>query len=222
MSQLQQALPVKQGIREPSLKVNEMTLGVRSRDSMPKPSKPPKVSAWTKPLPLTLQSKLTEAGDQDATPPTSATSCILPMSAFTFNTDSTPGSPLVTPAVQEPSNALLEYQKTGAPFAHPPNYPYDSYQNGYGYQPLAYLMPESTYPWGMPMSPLPLPGYAIDPAISNIPGGPGVLWTPSGWAVQDAAMKQALRAAEIKTKGSDVKQRKPKAYYKSESSFFHF
>lgn len=52
--------------------------------------------------------------------------------------------------------------------------------------------PAAAYPWGMPMSPLqPQPQ-----AQADFPTGPGVLWTPSGWAVQDAAMKWAMMGVE--------------------------
>ena len=70
-----------------------------------------------------------------------------------------------------------------------------------------------TYPWGMPMSPTTSTGQ--DESLAKIPGGPGVMWTPSGWAVQDAAMKNSLRAAEVKMKDQHARTRKGKSYYKS-------
>ncbi|KAK8861389.1 hypothetical protein IAR55_002208 [Kwoniella newhampshirensis] len=78
--------------------------------------------------------------------------------------------------------------------------------------PMPYNAP--TYPWGMPMSPVSPQGYQ-DPSIPNIPGGLGVMWTPAGWAVQDAAMKNALRSTEAKTKYGDVRRREPKEYFRT-------
>ncbi|WWC87679.1 uncharacterized protein L201_002570 [Kwoniella dendrophila CBS 6074] len=76
-----------------------------------------------------------------------------------------------------------------------------------------------TYPWGMPMSPL--PGYK-DPSVPIIPGGLGVIWTPAGWAVQDAAMKNALRSAEVKAKyGEDIKRRTAKNYFRTKPCKFY-
>ncbi|WVR03998.1 hypothetical protein IAU60_000997 [Kwoniella sp. DSM 27419] len=77
-------------------------------------------------------------------------------------------------------------------------------------------LPPTTYPWGMPMSPITPPNYQ-DPSIPNIPGGLGVIWTPAGWAVQDAAMKNALRSAEVLAKyGSEAKTRRhAKNYFRT-------
>jgi hypothetical protein len=52
----------------------------------------------------------------------------------------------------------------------------------------------------------------------QIPGGPGVLWTPNGWAVQDAAMKKVLTRVEKSAKSSGKGNSKPggvKGYYRS-------
>lgn len=78
-----------------------------------------------------------------------------------------------------------------------------------------------TYPWGMPMSPVnAFEGGVFEQMISHIPGGPGVMWTPTGWAVQDAAMKMALLKMEsgpgsagkkLKAKNEFV----PKTYWRS-------
>jgi hypothetical protein len=43
------------------------------------------------------------------------------------------------------------------------------------------------------------------------------MWTPAGWAVQDAAMKHALKSQELKTLYPNHKKRGVKTYYKSES-----
>ena len=55
----------------------------------------------------------------------------------------------------------------------------------------------------------------------HIPGGLGVMWTPAGWAVQDAAMKLDLRLAEMRWRfpeanAHDVGMDPKKSYYKSE------
>ncbi|WVQ73847.1 hypothetical protein IAR50_003428 [Cryptococcus sp. DSM 104548] len=69
------------------------------------------------------------------------------------------------------------------------------------------------YPWGMPMSPVTSNGQeSVGPEVD---GGLGVMWTPAGWAVQDAAMKNALRSAEVKMRHKDAKRRKPKNYYRT-------
>jgi hypothetical protein len=62
------------------------------------------------------------------------------------------------------------------------------------------------------MSPVVLSG-AGNEGIPQIQGGLGVMWTPAGWAVQDAAMKMALFNAE-NTKGAGEYQ--PKSYWRSE------
>ncbi|RXK41408.1 hypothetical protein M231_01313 [Tremella mesenterica] len=72
------------------------------------------------------------------------------------------------------------------------------------------------YPWGMPMSPI-VPEGTILP---EIPGGLGVMWTPSGWAVQDAAMKNALRSTEIKFLNPNSRRGRPKEYYRSKPCKF--
>lgn len=94
----------------------------------------------------------------------------------------------------------------------------------YGYlhhhmpMPLGYPYNAPSYPWGMPMSPVTLTteqGKAKEEAKPKIKGGLGVMWTPSGWAVQDAAMKMALFTAEVESMGgeSDIKARN---YWRSE------
>ncbi|WVN90462.1 uncharacterized protein L203_105698 [Cryptococcus depauperatus CBS 7841] len=70
------------------------------------------------------------------------------------------------------------------------------------------------YPWGMPMSPLVANGYQ-DSNISDIDSSLGVMWTPVGWAVADAAMKNAIRDVENMATHSNAKKRKPKSYYRT-------
>nr|XP_019012276.1 uncharacterized protein I206_03122 [Kwoniella pini CBS 10737]OCF51057.1 hypothetical protein I206_03122 [Kwoniella pini CBS 10737] len=80
------------------------------------------------------------------------------------------------------------------------------------------ILNSTTYPWGMPMAPL--PGHN-DPSVPVIPGGLGVIWTPAGWAVQDAAMKNALRTAEVKARyGGEVKRRTAKNYFRTKPCRF--
>lgn len=99
-----------------------------------------------------------------------------------------------------------------------PEYPtYQQYDYGYAspeQQPMGAM-----YPWGIPMTPMPMSGYQA--ATPHIPGGPGVLWTPNGWAVQDAAMKKVLGRVErhSKASGRGSKPGGVKGYYRSESSF---
>jgi hypothetical protein len=80
---------------------------------------------------------------------------------------------------------------------------------------------DAAYPWGMPMMPVPMVGY--EGQAPQYPGGAGVLWTPNGWAVQDAAMKRALNVAEKAVRlGGNVKlkARGNKSNYRSESKPF--
>ena len=77
--------------------------------------------------------------------------------------------------------------------------------------------PFPSYPWGMPMSPS---SFGKDDPLGMIPGGPGVMWTPSGWAVQDAAMKHSLRAVEVKNK-YDKPVSKGKSYYRTRPCRFY-
>lgn len=172
----------------------------------------PTVSAWTKGPPLSL--KPVRVVDS-TTPIQSATSSNLdvPMTAFSFNTESdltTPWDPaLPHETVSSTSISIMDHTQQ---YAHPDT-PQDHQQ--YYEQHMPFMTP--TYPWGMPMSPSPLNGHDRSKTHSTIPGGPGVIWTPAGWAVQDAAMKFALRTAEMKTLLPDAKNKKPKQYYKSES-----
>ncbi|ORX36353.1 hypothetical protein BD324DRAFT_490479 [Kockovaella imperatae] len=115
--------------------------------------------------------------------------------------------------------------------------------------------PPIMYPWGMPMSPVVsqqphhqeneahdspkmekgsktgpvshLRGMSSPVGLPHVPGGLGVMWTPAGWAVQDAAMKLDLRLAEMKflseITGNSVESaqnRDKKVYYKSRQCLF--
>ena len=134
----------------------------------------------------------------------------------------------------EPTQGAWPYPQNAAANASPPG----DVQGVAWYPP-----PPVMYPWGMPMSPIlpPQPvqesqakpkGQAKDrgrgrnhrrgmstPAdLLKLPGGLGVMWTPAGWAVQDAAMKLDLRLAEMKLAGETVEAsgKEKKSYYKSE------
>ena len=132
-----------------------------------------------------------------------------PQSAISIlGTESDPATPW-DPAIQrkkifDAAQAAKEFTNPeyyDAVFDFPLVYPLDLSQAGGA----------PTYPWGMPMSPV------VDgehDSLPIIPGGPGVIWTPAGWAVQDIAMKYSLRAAEVKMQYSDSKK-KAKSYYKS-------
>lgn len=174
-----------------------------------KPKTPPqKSSAWAKGPPLAL--KKVSIVEPTADPAATRTHLAPPVSAISlFGTESDPATPW-DPAMRrkfEEEGPDPEYSDSvftpPSPFPSPP---VDS-------RPPAWQTP--SYPWGMPMSPT-SPLSDLDP-MSNIPGGPGVMWTPAGWAVQDAAMKHSLRAAEIKAKNEYTKAR-GKSYYKSKSS----
>lgn len=142
--------------------------------------------------------------------PISASHLAPPQSAISlFDTESDPATPW-DPAIRRKkvieaaqAEAFKEYSDVvfGVPpaFASPIDYPAPVYA--------------PMYPWGMPMSPAPLPGY--DAVMPVTPGGLGVMWTPAGWAIQDAAMKHSQRAAESRTLHGAASKRKPKGYYKS-------
>ena len=181
----------------------------------------PKTSAWAK-GPLTSLKRVTIVEDFPARNPPSASHHAPPESAISlFGTESDPATPWdpavrhqrnidVTHAADEHSNP--EYLKSfGTGGTPPPPFPSSTDLSPPVYAP--------TYPWGMPMSPLSIPVYGLDtPMMPIIPGGLGVMWTPTGWAVQDAAMKHSLRTAEVKTFFGDVRSRRSKSYYKSASS----
>ncbi|WVF66858.1 hypothetical protein IAT40_001601 [Kwoniella sp. CBS 6097] len=212
----------------------------------PTPTAPPKSNAWSKGPPPNLRkvaslkkvmitdtepsSQLAiipdhHAGSGELKTPTSATHLMPPVSAFSmFGTESDPASPF-DPVVQRRKMQELEDALTMRQNALPRSnlsqaMSYDatpmSPTGGYPMSPTSSVgLGSSTYPWGMPMSPVVIPGYQ-DPVISSIPGGLGVMWTPAGWAVQDAAMKNALRTAEVKTKfGEETRRRQAKNYFRT-------
>jgi len=171
-------------------------------------------SAWSKAPPLlvktapapssTTDTSSTQASDTppqeiEILPPTPSFAHLMPpISAWTnYSNDSDPAGPW------DPAQKSPEY-----PTYHQYNYGYGTPQQ----QPMAAI-----YPWGIPMTPMPMSGYQA-PA-THIPGGPGVLWTPNGWAVQDAAMKKVLGRVEkfSKAPGRGSKPGGVKGYYRSES-----
>ncbi|WVQ62791.1 uncharacterized protein L199_000939 [Kwoniella botswanensis] len=208
---------------------------------------PPKVTAWAKGPPpnlrkvasiknLSLTPHPRSHGNGNGLTPTSASHLMPPVSAISmFGTESDPASPF-DPVVQrrksqELEDALKDLPKSNLSqrFEHDqgllslPNLP-TSPSQGYYSAPAAggnqgnSVLNSTTYPWGMPMSPL--PGHG-DPTVPLIPGGLGVIWTPTGWAVQDAAMKNALRSAEVKARyGEDTKRRTAKNYFRTKPCKF--
>ena len=172
-----------------------------------KPKMPPaRSSVWAKGPPLTLKKVSIVEPTNDST--AARTHLAPPVSAVSmFGTESDPATPW-DPAMrrkfeeEENSQDLSDAVFTPpSPFPSPPIY-----------APRGPSWQSPAYPWGMPMSPTsPLSDHT---ALANIPGGPGVMWTPTGWAVQDAAMKHSLRAAEMKAKDEHAKAR-GKSYYKS-------
>jgi hypothetical protein len=165
-----------------------------------------KSTVWAKGPPLAL--KQVSIVEPPVVSGTTKTHLAPPVSAVSmFGTESDPATPW-DPAMRrkfEVEGLNQEYSDSiftpPSPFPSPPVY---------ARPPQAWQTP--AYPWGMPMSPI-SPLSERDP-MANIPGGPGVMWTPTGWAVQDAAMKHSLRAAEIKAKNENTKA-KGKSYYKS-------
>ncbi|OCF78125.1 hypothetical protein I204_00061 [Kwoniella mangroviensis CBS 8886] len=208
---------------------------------------PPKITAWAKGPPPNLR-KVASIKNLSLTPhprsherssgltPTSANHLMPPVSAISmFGTESDPATPF-DPVVQrrklqELEDALNDLPKSNLfqRFEHDqgllplPIMP-TSPSQGYHPAPAAggnqgnSILNSTTYPWGMPMSPL--PGHG-DPTVPLIPGGLGVIWTPTGWAVQDAAMKNALRSAEVKARyGEDTKRRTAKNYFRTKPCKF--
>jgi hypothetical protein len=111
----------------------------------------------------------------------------------------------------DPAGAWDPAQKTEYPIYQQVEY-YDNTQQQQQQQQHQMAM----YPWGIPMTP---PVGAYGSQTPHIPGGPGVLWTPNGWAVQDAAMKKVLGRVERSSMGHgrNVKPGGVKGYYRSES-----
>lgn len=156
--------------------------------------------------------------------PTSAESLAVPMSAMSLWTESDPATPF-DPMTHR--KKMLEIEKEAKENGHSKAISKSSLGNLASdsspapcqvFDPSESFLPfmARAYPWGMPMSPISLGAYH-DSLASDVEGGLGVIWTPAGWAVQDAAMKHALRSAEVQLKFENVKRRKPKSYYRSMS-----
>ncbi|WWC99100.1 hypothetical protein V866_005995 [Kwoniella sp. B9012] len=208
---------------------------------------PPKITAWAKGPPPNLR-KVASIKNLSLTPhprshehgngltPTSASHLMPPVSAVSmFGTESDPASPF-DPVVQrrklqELEDALKDLPKSNLSqrfeqdqgLLSLPTLPTSPSQDCYpapaaGGNQGNSILNSTTYPWGMPMSPL--PGHG-DPTVPLIPGGLGVIWTPTGWAVQDAAMMNALRSAEVKARyGEDTKRRTAKNYFRTKPCKF--
>lgn len=73
-----------------------------------------------------------------------------------------------------------------------------------------------TYPWGVPMHPA-VPSYPDQHGLMYLPKDHDVLWTPKGWAVQDAGMKRAMSFAEMNSGKPHRNRRAGKNYYRSGS-----
>lgn len=202
-------------------------------------SAPPKSNAWSKGPPALIKKvrslkKVTIADighkrnlnvnlNAPLKTPTSAGSLAVPMSVMSLWTESDPATPF-DPMTHR--KKMLEIEKEAKENGHSKAISKSSLGNlAFDCSPApsqVFNPPESflpftpAYPWGMPMSPVSLGAYQ-DSLAPDFEGGLGVIWTPIGWAVQDAAMKQALRGAEVKLKFENTKRRKPKSYYRSMS-----
>jgi hypothetical protein len=186
--------------------------GVEHAGLPPTPAPPPTpktpVSAWSKGRPSPAMRKVTIADDPKT--PTSARHLGAPFSAVSLYTESDPATPW-DPALLARKMAEAGETETGQwPKVEPTVWPYPAEFS------LHPMMTQPTYPWGMPMNPVSYPSHGGASAIPTVQGGPGVMWTPAGWAVQDAAMKHALRSAEVKTRYASAKRRHPKNYFRSE------
>lgn len=178
-------------------------------------AKPGSQSAWSKGPPLvvkttpasapSIETSSTEepetpSQEVEILPPTPSFAHLMPpISAWTnYSNDSDPADQWDTARQKS-----LEYPT------------YRPYDYGYHQQPATAM---AMYPWGIPMTPPPMRGFQSQ--APHIPGGPGVLWTPNGWAVQDAAMKKVLGRVERSSKvsGKGVKPGGVKGYYRSKSS----
>lgn len=201
---------------------------------------PPKSNAWSKGPPAFIKKvrslkKVTIADighkrnlsvnlNAPLKTPTSAGSLAVPMSAMSLWTESDPATPFDpmthrkkmleieeetkengrSKAISKSGLGNLAFDSSPAPsqvFSPPESF-------------LPFTAP--AYSRGMPMSLVSLGAYQNSLA-PDVEGGLGVIWTPTGWAVQDAAMKHALRNAEVKLKFENVKRGKPKSYYRSMS-----
>jgi hypothetical protein len=172
-------------------------------------------SAWSKGPPLLVKtapapSSATDASStEDSETPSQEIEILPPTPSFAH----------LMPPISAWTNYSNESDPAGAwdPAQKSPEYPtYQQYDYGYS-SPQQQTM-GAMYPWGIPMTPMPMSGYQS--STPHIPGGPGVLWTPNGWAVQDAAMKKVLGRVERHSKvpGRGSKPGGVKGYYRSESS----
>lgn len=129
-------------------------------------------------------------------PSPAASGHLEPPSAFSaFGTESDPATPW-DPALQARKMADVDEQSDAAGLTAPA------------------VLQNPAYPWGMPMSPLPLrgevvPEYAWDAFVkensfASLNGG--AVWTPAGWTVPDAAAQYP----------KPLSRKKPKSYYRSE------
>nr|XP_019050179.1 hypothetical protein I302_00603 [Kwoniella bestiolae CBS 10118]OCF29109.1 hypothetical protein I302_00603 [Kwoniella bestiolae CBS 10118] len=228
-----------------SVKATATTPPARAKEPIAIPMEPtitapPKLTAWAKGPPPNLRKVASiktlslpprDQGNGNGLTPTSASHLMPPVSAISmFGTESDPASPF-DPVVQRRKLQELEdslrslprsnlSERSDYPHEQPPtpNEYYNHTQSNIGGNRKTSVLNSTTYPWGMPMSPL--PGHG-DPTIPSIPGGLGVIWTPTGWAVQDAAMKNALRSAEVKARyGEDSKRRTAKNYFRTKPCRF--
>lgn len=205
--------------------------------TVPKP-KPGVKSAWTKGPPASIKIKTVTIPSLDsgssssenqkvevelAFPTPSHAHLMPPISAWTmYSTDSDPAGPW-DPAVQHNEYQYQHQHQQPQPQSQSQSHT-NSAQEGKArpealdYQGRGNVGP--IYPWGMPMSPTPMPGHGPEQQyqLQQYPGGSGVLWTPSGWAVQDAATKRAMAYAEGAAQGTYGRKNKSgaKNYYKSE------
>ncbi|KAK4687893.1 agmatinase, partial [Tremellales sp. Uapishka_1] len=187
---------------------------------------PPVKSAWSKGPPLNVKKVVIEDAAKSLVPPEPASAPPATATSL-FGTESDPATPW-DPAVRYHKQLELK-SRTPSPIPPPPPtapvsqvsheipmapqtappYPSQSDPNN---EPYFGEYPP-TYPWGMPMSPPPLPMY------QQFPGGPGVLWTPAGWAVQDAAMKIGLKNVATKTRHPQANP-KAKNYFRTKPCKF--
>lgn len=173
-------------------------------------------SAWSKGPPLLLKtapapSISTETTSTEVSEVNSQEIEILPP---------TPSFAHLMPPISAWTNYSNDFDPAGAwdPAQKSPEYPnYQQYDYGYN-SPPQHQSIGAMYPWGIPMTPMPMSG--CQSSAPQIPGGPGVLWTPNGWAVQDAAMKKVLGRVEkySRAPGRGTKPGGVKGYYRSESA----
>ncbi|ODO09290.1 hypothetical protein I350_02890 [Cryptococcus amylolentus CBS 6273] len=204
-------------------------------------SAPPQANAWNQGPPMSVKKvrslkkvtisnhrrELSVNVDAPLTTPTSVNHLVPPVSAASIWTESDPATPF-DPYVQRQKIMEMEAEARRLGLNQPKVMPRSGLANlAYDAAPQQQQQPQvhsstepsylpfaaPTYPWGMPMSPVTSNGQ--EPSGPEVDGGLGVMWTPAGWAVQDAAMKNALRSAEVKMRHKDAKRRKPKNYYRT-------